>query len=214
MSPADHSQLVELMVAKDTELKSVLQLASEQAKIEQNMNSLRAQVAVQDEHIMRLQKQLKEAEQILSTALFQAKQKLNSIKKANDHKVSSEELIKYAYRISASNAVCAPLTWQQGDLRRPYPTDIEMRLGFLGKSDLNLNGHSLQHQNSVNEVQRNATGSKQMKYSVNNVYDKAKEVSNILDIPASAQNQFAWHPSGELHMTMSSGNNSVSLDTR
>lgn len=48
-------------------------------------------------------------------------------------------------RISASNAISAPLTWQQGDLRRPYPTDIEMRLGFLGKSDVtNVNGHSSQ----------------------------------------------------------------------
>lgn len=35
----------------------------------------------------------------------------------------------------------------------------------------------------------------------------------ILDVPASAQNQFAWHPSGELHMSMIAGG-SVSLDTR
>jgi len=36
--------------------------------------------------------------------------------------VSSEELIRYGHRISASNAVCAPLNWAQGDARRPYPT--------------------------------------------------------------------------------------------
>lgn len=63
-------------------------------------------------------------------------------------------------RISESNAICAPLTWQQGDLRRPYPTDIEMRLGFLGKSDLNINGNTLQHQNSLNELHRNPSGGK------------------------------------------------------
>lgn len=61
-------------------------------------------------------------------------------------RISSDLLIKpflFSHRISASNAISAPLTWQQGDLRRPYPTDIEMRLGFLGKSDLtNVNGHS------------------------------------------------------------------------
>lgn len=28
--------------------------------------------------------------------------------------ISSEELIKYAHRISASNAVCAPLNWVPG----------------------------------------------------------------------------------------------------
>lgn len=35
-----------------------------------------------------------------------------------------------------------------------------------------------------------------------------------LDIPTTAQNQFAWHPSGELHMSMPSNAGSVSLDTR
>lgn len=59
---------------------------------------------------------------IQATAIFQAKQKLQSIAKANAKPVNSEELIKFAHRISASNAVCAPLNWQQGDLRRPYPT--------------------------------------------------------------------------------------------
>lgn len=98
-----------------------------------------------------------------------------------------------AHRISESNAICAPLTWQQGDLRRPYPTDIEMRLGFLGKSDLNVNGGpGLQHQSSVaSDLHRNSA-----------------------DIPQSAQNQFAWHPSGELHMSMSSNAGSVTLETR
>jgi len=188
ISSAEHSQLVELMISKDNEFKSVLQLASEQAKIEQKMNALREQVELQDREINKLQKQLKEAEHMLSTAIFQARQKLASIAKANKRPVSSEELIKYAHKVSASNAICAPLTWQQGDLRRPYPTDIEMRLGFLGKSDLSLNGHNLQHQISANEHR------------------------NTGDVPTSAQNQFAWHPSGELHMSM--GASSVALDTR
>lgn len=56
----------------------------------------------------------------------------------------------FKFRISASNAISAPLTWQQGDLRRPYPTDIEMRLGYLGKSDLStVNGHSSQSQSAT-----------------------------------------------------------------
>lgn len=59
-----------------------------------------------------------------ATAIYQAKQKLQSIARANKRPVGSEDLIKFAHRISASNAVCAPLTWQQGDPRRPYPTGI------------------------------------------------------------------------------------------
>ncbi|XP_055607203.1 mediator of RNA polymerase II transcription subunit 4 [Uranotaenia lowii] len=203
MSSTDHAQLVELLVSKDKELKSTLQLAAEQAGIEKKMDNLREQVKKQDEEINHLQKQLKEAEHILATSIFQARQKLTSINKAAKRPVSSEELIKFAHRISASNAICAPLTWQQGDLRRPYPTDIEMRLGFLGKSDLNINGHALQNQNNLNELHRNAAGA-----AVGAAGASAGE------IPASAQNQFAWHPSGELHMTMGGGAGSVSLDTR
>jgi mediator of RNA polymerase II transcription subunit 4 len=57
-----------------------------------------------------------------ATAIYQAKQKLASIQKANKRPINSEDLIKYAHRISCTNAVQAPLNWQQGDPRRPYPT--------------------------------------------------------------------------------------------
>ncbi|XP_048512506.1 mediator of RNA polymerase II transcription subunit 4 isoform X2 [Athalia rosae] len=144
LSSSEHAQLTELLVAKDNELKSTLKQAAEQAKINQKMDALKAEVERQDQDIQQLQRQLKEAEQILATAIYQAKQKLQSISRANKRPVPSEELIKFAHRISASNAVCAPLTWQQGDPRRPYPTDIEMRLGFLGRlSDLPLNGQMI-----------------------------------------------------------------------
>ncbi|XP_026683717.1 mediator of RNA polymerase II transcription subunit 4 [Diaphorina citri] len=109
-----------------------------------------------------------------ATAIFQAKQKLQSINKANKRPVSSEELIKYAHRISSSNAVCAPLTWQPGDPRRPYPTDIEMRVGFLGRlNDSPLNGHLLPQQ------------------SLGDLHRTPSELSQ--------QNQFSWH-SGDMHI--------------
>ncbi|KAG8037345.1 hypothetical protein G9C98_005555 [Cotesia typhae] len=100
----------------------MLKQAAEQEKINIKMEALKAEVDKQDQDIQQLQRQLKEAEQILATAIYQAKQKLESIAQANKKPVPSEELIKFAHRISASNAVCAPLTWQQGDPRRPYPT--------------------------------------------------------------------------------------------
>lgn len=121
-------------------------MAEEQGTLQQKVVALETEVERHDVEIRNLQKQLKEAEQLLviqifimlhfkkirnvsihilfcqATAIFQAKQKLQSIARANRRPVSSEELIKFAYRISASNAVCAPLSWQQGDPRRPYPT--------------------------------------------------------------------------------------------
>ena len=122
LSSPEHAQLTELLVAKDNEMKATLKKAAEQAKIDLKMQALKAEVDKQDLDIQQLQRQLKEAEQILATAIYQAKQKLQSIARANKRPVPSEELIKFAHRISASNAVCAPLTWQQGDPRRPYPT--------------------------------------------------------------------------------------------
>lgn len=189
LSSADHTQLVDLLISKDKDLKATLLVAEEQAKIEQNIEKLRAEVEIQDQEICQLQKKLKEAEQILQTALFQARQKLDSIQKANKRPIPSEDLIKFAHRISASNAICAPLTWTQGDLRRPYPNDVEMRLGFLGKSDLTSINGGLQYQSSLSEIK-----------------------TGIGDVPSTAPNQFSWQPTGELHMSM--GNNSVPLDTR
>ncbi|KAJ9590034.1 hypothetical protein L9F63_016850 [Diploptera punctata] len=195
LSSSEHLLITELLVAKDNELKEVLKLANEQAKINHKMEALKGEVERQDQFIQQLQRQLKEAEQILATAIYQAKQKLQSIARANKRPVPSEDLIKFAHKISASNAVCAPLTWQQGDPRRPYPTDIEMRLGYLGRlSDLPINGHLLQQQNNLSDLHR--TG-----------HPPGSE------LPASQQNQFAWHPSGDIHMTVS-GQGSVSMDTR
>ena len=76
---------------------------------------MRAEVSVQDQHIKALQGQLKEAETLLASTIYQAKQKLANISRSSP--VLSEDLIKYSHRISASNAVCAPLNWQQGDPR-------------------------------------------------------------------------------------------------
>ncbi|CAD6991447.1 mediator of RNA polymerase II transcription subunit 4 [Ceratitis capitata] len=191
ISTADHTALVDLLVSKDEEFRKMLELADEQAKIEQKMDELRAKVEVHDREIQKLQKSLKEAELILSTAIFQARQKLASIYQSKKRPVSSEELIKYAHRISAANAVSAPLTWCIGDVRRPYPTDIEMRNGFLGKNDLNINGGGVAHQNNVPESQR-----------------------SMAEVPNTFQNQFNWNNLGELHMSMGSTGNTVALETR
>lgn len=98
ISQNDHGQLIELLISKDDEFKDVLKLAEEQAQIEQKMIALKAKVHLRDQQIKRLQRRLKDSEEILSRALFQARQKLASINVANKKPVSSEELIKYAYR--------------------------------------------------------------------------------------------------------------------
>lgn len=39
-----------------------------------------------------------------------------------------------------------------------------------------------------------------------------KNVISILEIPASNHNQFSWHPSGEMHISVGQG--TVPMDTR
>ena len=161
-----------------------------------------------------------EAETLLSTAIFQAKQKLDSIGRAKENPVSSEELIKYSHRISASNAVCAPLTWQQGDPRRPYPTDIEMRLGFLGRPEtmqLNSGGNGPQLPLGV---QGNNTGSNTPVSSpmLPNLQHATSSPSKMHSVPHSSQpsgsqpphippgapGHFSWQ-GGEMSMSMKEG---------
>lgn len=99
MSAAEHAQITELLLAKDAELKKTLELADEQAKIHEKMNRLKLEVDNQDQDISQLQRQLKDAEQILATSLYQARQKLSSIFKSRKRPVPSEELIKFAHRL-------------------------------------------------------------------------------------------------------------------
>ncbi|XP_076131086.1 mediator of RNA polymerase II transcription subunit 4 [Alosa pseudoharengus] len=139
--PGEDTQVLELLVQRDREFQQLMQQAVEQGRRQQDMLSLDKELDKRDSDIQQLQKQLKEAEHILATAVYQAKEKLKSIEKARKGSISSEEIIKYAHRISASNAVCAPLNWVPGDPRRPYPTDLEMRSGMLGHmSNLPTNG--------------------------------------------------------------------------
>ncbi|XP_066542813.1 mediator of RNA polymerase II transcription subunit 4 [Hoplias malabaricus] len=139
--PGEDTQVLELLVQRDREFQELMHTAVEQGRIHQEMQQLEKEAEKRDSDIQLLQKQLKEAEHILATAVYQAKEKLKSIDKARKGSISSEEIIKYAHRISASNAVCAPLNWVPGDPRRPYPTDLEMRSGMLGHmSNLPTNG--------------------------------------------------------------------------
>lgn len=196
LTATELNQLAELLVSKDQELKATLNTATEQAEIQKKIDSLQAEVEKQDQDIHHLQKYLKEAEHMLATAVYQAKQKLQCIAKGNEKNVSVDDLIKYAHRISCSYAVAAPHNWMQGDPRRPYPTDIEMRLGFLGRlSDLPMSANSLQQGNLDMSLSRGSHGEQN---------------------PSSQAGTFTWPAtSGDLKSSMSAApNHGVGMDTK
>lgn len=215
MSAEEHKAITKLLVSKDKDLKEALKLAAEQGEVEQTIVEVREEVEKQDEHILQLQRQLKDAEVQLSTLIFQAKQKLESIDRAGKASVMSEELIKYSHKISASNAVCAPLNWQQGDPRRPYPTDIEMRQGFLSRSDQPL---SVQLQALVAATP--ATHTPGAMGAPNSTHSHASPSRMGGLTPSSAghghqggQGQFSWSASGEMSMSMGPGAPGVHIET-
>jgi predicted metallo-beta-lactamase superfamily hydrolase len=70
LSSSEHLLITELLVAKDNELKETLKLATEQAKINHKMEALKGEVERQDQYIQQLQRQLKEAEQILVSEYY------------------------------------------------------------------------------------------------------------------------------------------------
>ncbi|XP_076034230.1 mediator complex subunit 4 [Oratosquilla oratoria] len=188
LPPNEQDQLIELLIHKDGELKDAIKLASEQAVLASIMDTVQAEVDRHDQMILQLQKQLHEAHQAISVALYQANQKLQSIARANKRPVNSEELIKYAHRISSTYAVTAPTTWVQGDPRRPYPTDIEMRAGFLGQ-----NGQLLHTQSHISDslLRGQQTGSKE------------PTTTGSLGSGGGSGGgggTFSWQPSGDLHV--------------
>nr|XP_027201641.1 mediator of RNA polymerase II transcription subunit 4-like [Dermatophagoides pteronyssinus] len=143
----DRVQLSELLVRKDQELRQAMKAAEEQELIQSKIDQLRREVQDHDDELQKLQQSFKEAESILSTAIYQAKQKLSLIKKADSHPISIDELIKYAHKISADHSVASPYNWEIGDPRRPYPTDLEMKSGLLVNSnDANLSSLLQQQQ--------------------------------------------------------------------
>ncbi|XP_033638303.1 mediator of RNA polymerase II transcription subunit 4-like isoform X1 [Asterias rubens] len=175
MPTLEDPQIMDMLLKKNEEIEATLKQTKEQREKRREMECLQEEVDKRDEDIKQLQRQLKEAEHILATAIYQAKEKLKAIDRANKGAISAEELIKYAHRISATNAVSAPLSWAPGDTRRPYPTDLEMRMGILGRLS-NL---------PVAAV-------------TNGVSEGATSASGGADVAASAGGGMTWQPSSEL----------------
>ena len=71
LSAANHDELTKLLLAKDAELQSALSLAGEQGEIEKKIRGVQEELERQDAHIGQLQKQLKDAETLLSTSIYQ-----------------------------------------------------------------------------------------------------------------------------------------------
>ena len=150
--------------------------------------------------------QLKEAESLLSSTIYQAKQKLENISRTAP--VASEDLIKYSHKISASNAVCAPLNWLQGDPRRPYPTDIEMRGGFLARAELPLT-QQLASMTPLPPPPVTSVSSER----AGGASDRGHNTSGAAGAGHFTPGHFSWSSGGEMTMGMGVGMPPVQIET-
>lgn len=124
-------ELTKLIVEKQNELTNYITLASEQQALHIKINNLKLCLIETDTDIKSLLLYLKEAEQVLSSAVYQSRLKLNMIKKAKP--LPSELIIRYSHKISSEYGVCCPENWTPDNPKRPYPTDADMRKGWLAK---------------------------------------------------------------------------------
>lgn len=122
-------QITKLIIERQNELNNYLTVASRQQILYTKINKLKRGLVESDSNIKTLLIYLKEAEQILSSAVYQSRLKLNAVKKAKPLPV--DLVVRYAHKISSDYGVCCPENWVPDNPKRPYPTDAEMRRGWL-----------------------------------------------------------------------------------
>jgi mediator of RNA polymerase II transcription subunit 4 len=126
-------QLIEGILERDKEIKRLMSIVQAERQNQKKCDETRAIIVQKTKELKQLQTHLREAEKILEQSLYEARQKLDGIKRASNGIISSEELIVYGHKLSMANITSPPVDWMPGDSRRPYPTDIEMRCGSLSR---------------------------------------------------------------------------------
>jgi len=137
--------LLEMLIKKDRELAELLLVAKSQKQLHQRICEHKEEVSKYNTRIERFQAKLLEAESELLPALYQAKERLEAIRDAEDKQIAAEDIVKYSHKISACHATSAPTGWLAGDPRRPYPTDVDMRAGILPQITIHGTVQQLNH---------------------------------------------------------------------
>ncbi|KAL7286843.1 hypothetical protein TKK_0018982 [Trichogramma kaykai] len=126
------TQIIDLFIIKQKELQRLLIEIKEKVIIQKEIETLKKAVRSKDQVIISLWSELKKAEEILRETMCKATEKLQAMREVKTKPVDSNDLIKYAAKLSThDNAITSPLDWQPNDPRRPYPTETEMKLSLF-----------------------------------------------------------------------------------
>ncbi|KAI6226275.1 Mediator of RNA polymerase II transcription subunit 4 [Aphelenchoides fujianensis] len=147
----DFNESIERMIGDMKRFNEMLEFVQPHQEREEYIRQLHELVDDRDQLICKLAKELKTIELSLTEATFQAHRKLKALRTAQEKRVNSEQVVRYAHTISRSYSVAAPFTWVQGDPSRPFPIELD-----FANSQLLNKGHAVGVAPSAMEMIRGA----------------------------------------------------------
>jgi mediator of RNA polymerase II transcription subunit 4 len=151
----DIQTLIDMFIERQDYLTQQSHIVRQQQELERQLQIKRDEILKCDRALRCLQTYLLQAVQVLSSAVYQAREKLANIRRAKTF--PSETIIRYAYQLASCYSTIAPDNWQQGDIRRPYPTNIDMRRGLLGHLSEQILQQQQQQQLNIQNPSINTT---------------------------------------------------------
>jgi mediator of RNA polymerase II transcription subunit 4 len=143
----DTQTLIDMLIERQDYLTQQIIIVRQHQDFERQLQLKRDEILKCERALRCLQTYLLQAVQVLSSAVYQAREKLANIRQSKSF--PSETIIRYAHQLATCYSTTAPENWQQGDIRRPYPTNTDMRRGLLGR----ISEQTLQHQQQQINIQ-------------------------------------------------------------
>jgi len=147
----DIQTLIDMLIERQDYLTQQIIIVRQHEELERELQLKRDEILKCEGALHCLQTYLLQAVQVLSSAVYQAREKIENIRQAKSF--PSETIIRYAHQLATCYSTTAPENWQQGDIRRPYPTNVQMRQGLLGRiSEQTLQKQQITVQNPITIV--------------------------------------------------------------
>jgi mediator of RNA polymerase II transcription subunit 4 len=147
----DIQTLIDMLIERQDYLTQQIIIVRQHEELERELQLKRDEILKCEGALHCLQTYLLQAVQVLSSAVYQAREKIENIRQAKSF--PSETIIRYAHQLATCYSTTAPENWQQGDIRRPYPTNVHMRQGLLAR----ISEQTLQQQQQQQTNVQNST---------------------------------------------------------
>ncbi|KAL5256389.1 hypothetical protein ACHWQZ_G011574 [Mnemiopsis leidyi] len=121
------------IIEKQNIINEIIQEAEEQEEIQRQIAVEKQEYHRLESEVNKLQQQLRQSQQVLEMVVASANEKTEQTQAVKEKQCTVRDLLSYAHLISSSYSNQMPANWTELDYRRPWPTDLDMRAGELGK---------------------------------------------------------------------------------